>query len=100
MSSGNVELFVVADKAMPWDSVTHYRSALIDHFGHFQFARVSQGRYLLRIAPEENSETAKTYAPCWYKGHERSDSADVVLVERKDVVVDVKLMKNGETVKR
>jgi hypothetical protein len=98
LSSGRAELFEVKDKAMPWDSVTHFRSAIIDHFGHFQFSRVGSGKYLMRIAPDEEAEVAKSYAPCWFDGHERSDSADLVEVAKSDKNLEVRLVRKNREI--
>jgi hypothetical protein len=99
LHGGSAELFQVSDMAMPWDSVTHYRSAIIDHYGHFQFPRVRAGNYLLRVAPDGTSETAKTFSPSWYDRHETSDSCELIIISNGDVNLDVHLVKSREIAK-
>jgi hypothetical protein len=92
LNDGQAELFEVADRSMPWDSVKHYRSAVIDHYGHFRFAGVASGRYLLRVSPAEHSETAKRYQPTWFEKHTTSDSCNVIGVKKEDVRVEMVLV--------
>ncbi len=94
LNRGSAELFQVADKVMPWDSVTHYRSAIIDNFGHFQFSRVGAGNYLLRIAPEESSEAAKNFLPSWFDRYATSDSCTRITLGNKDVNAEVHLVQS------
>jgi len=89
---GTAELFKVSDKTLPWDSVGHYSSAIIDNYGHFQFSRVRNGKYLLRTSPEKNSDAASCYLSTWFDRHERSDSADLIIVERGDINADARLI--------
>jgi hypothetical protein len=90
---GVAGLFQVNDKTMPWDSVEYYRSAVIDNSGHFQFSKVNSGHYLLRISPEQNSETAAKFLPAWFDRHESSDSCQLITINRGDVNIDAHLLK-------
>lgn len=96
---GTAVLFQVSDKAMPWDSATHYRSAIIDNKGQYHFSNVETGKYLLRIAPDENSEAAKKFLPSWFDQHENPDSCHLIIIENESENADVHLMKNGGKVK-
>jgi hypothetical protein len=96
---GSAELFQVTDNVMPWDSATHYRSAIIDNYGHFQFTKVRAGKYLLRITPEENSETAKKFLPSWFDQHEKSDSCNLIILQTADLYTDVHLVAKSEEIK-
>ncbi|MEI7724787.1 MAG: hypothetical protein WCK09_06755 [Bacteroidota bacterium] len=93
---GTAVLFRVADKSMPWDSASHYRTAMIDVNGHYQFPKVESGKYLLRIAPDENSEAAKTFRPSWFDQHENPDSCHLIIVENDDENADVHLMSKSK----
>jgi hypothetical protein len=93
---GMAVLFRVTDITMPWDSATHYRSALIDEYGHFQFAKVGEGKYILRITPDEHSETAKKFLPSWYDRHKTSDSCNLITIENNDVNTEVHLVLKDE----
>jgi hypothetical protein len=89
---GNAELFRVSDHTLPWDSVTHYRSAAIDEYGHFQFFKVEEGRYLVRIAPEAGSAASKKFQATFYDSCERSDSATLIEVITGDLNLNVRLI--------
>ncbi len=89
---GTAMLFEVADKTMAWDSVSYFRSAIIDDYGHFQFSHVRDGNYILRIAPERNSEAAKKFLPSWFDRCEKSDSCLVIHVNTSDVNVEAHLI--------
>jgi len=93
---GTAVLFKVSDKAMPWDSATHYRSVMIDDNGHYQFPKVGTGKYLLRITPDGNSEAANQFLPSWYDQHETSDSCHLIIINDEDVNADVHLMQKDE----
>ena len=97
---GSAELFQVADKAMPWDSATLYRSAIIDNYGHFQFSRIKTGKFILLISPEINSESEKKFLPSWYNQHEGSDSCSMILINGDDVNIEVHLVEKGEAAKK
>jgi hypothetical protein len=85
-------LFQVSDKQLPWDSATHYRSANIDGNGHYTFPKVVPGKYLLRIAPDEKSESAQKYLPSWFEQYSASDSCHLIIVDFEDVNADVHLI--------
>lgn len=93
---GTAVLFKVSDKTMPWDSATHYRSVMIDDDGHYQFPKVGDGKYLLRITPDGNSETAKKFLPSWFDQHENSDSCPLIIINSEDVNADVHLIAKDE----
>ena len=93
LSAGSAALFRVEDKAMPWDSVTHFRSANIDRYGHFQFSGVPEANYLLRIAPDRNSETGRNYMPTWFDRHETADSCRLIIMHGSDINLDPCLLK-------
>jgi hypothetical protein len=92
LCNGTAVLFQVSDKTMPWDSVTHYRSAVVDNYGHFQFPQVKKGKYILRIAPEEFSESASNFLPSWFDQHEKSDSCNLIIIINEDIYADVHLI--------
>jgi hypothetical protein len=96
---GIAVLFLVGDKLQPWDSVTHYRSSMVDENGNFKFPNVEPGTYLLRIAPEHNSEASKKFMPSWFDQHEHPDSSHVIHIVTDDVNADVHLMDKGEGAK-
>jgi len=96
---GTAVLFKVTDKAMPLDSVSQYRSALIDNNGLYQFSRVENGKYLLRIVPDGNSEAARKFLPSWFDQHTNSDSCHLIIINQEDVNADVHLRRNSEKVK-
>lgn len=89
---GNAVLFRVDDKVMPWDSAIHYRSAMIDDHGRYQFPKVEPGKYLLRISPDENSEVARKFMPSWFDQHENPDSCHLIIIENDDIDADVHLI--------
>jgi hypothetical protein len=89
---GVAVLFRVGDKVMPWDSVNHYQSTMIDIDGYYQFSHVEPGTYLLRIAPEEISETSKKFLPSWFDQHENPDSSHVIIISSDDIKADVHLI--------
>ena len=93
---GTAVLFKVADQVMPWDSVSRYRSAMIDDNGHYQFSHVEAGKYLLRISPDGNSEAAVKFLPSWFDQHDNSDSCHLIIVNKEDVNADVHLISNSE----
>ncbi len=93
LTQGTSVLFEVADQAMPWDSVTYYRSAKVDHYGHFQFTKVDAGRYLMRVDPGGNSELASAYLPTWFDRHAAADSGRLIMINRGDVNLDAHLLK-------
>jgi RNA polymerase sigma factor (sigma-70 family) len=95
LDGGSAGLFKVADKTLPWDSVSHYRSAIIDHSGHFQFSQVREGNYLLRVAPDEDSEAASGYEASWFDSRETSDSSEVIVVKGGDVNLEVRLVRSS-----
>ena len=91
LAGGSGELFRVNDRSMPWDSVEHARSAFIDPNGHFLFARIRPGNYILRIAPERNSAQGSSFTPTWHNLKADSDSCDLIRVDKKDVTLEVYL---------
>jgi hypothetical protein len=94
---GTAVLFKVADKSMPWDSATQYRSAAIDDKGHYQFPEVEHGKYLLCITPVGNSEASKKFLPSWFDQHANSDSCHLIVIDDADVDADVHLMEKGNS---
>ncbi len=92
LCGGTAVLFQVSDKQLPWDSATHYRSANIDGNGHYTFPKVVPGKYLLRIAPDEKSESAQKYLPSWFEQYSASDSCHLIIVDFEDVNADVHLI--------
>ena len=92
LSRGVAVLFRVDDRLKPWDSVSHYRSALIDDKGYYKFSGVDPGTYLLRIAPEESSELSKHYLPSWFDQHENPDSSHTIVISADDFRADVHLL--------
>lgn len=92
---GTAFLFIVKDKVAPFDSVEHYRSAVIDEQGFYSFPRITNGRYLLRISPAEGSEVTENYQASWFDQHESPDSAHLVIVGAGDVNADVHLLKKN-----
>ena len=99
LERGTGVLFEVSDKVMPWDSVSYYRSAVVDERGHFQFSRVAEGKYLLRVEPEPGSEIIRIYFPTWHDQHETSDSCSLLIVDRQDITVEMRLKARVEAVK-
>ena len=95
LKGGMADLFSLADSALPWDSVTHYRSAYINPTGHFRFPRVKQGRYLLRVAPASEVDPSGRFDPAWLGGQSSSDSAAPVSVGDQDVMVEVRLLRHS-----
>jgi hypothetical protein len=95
LNRGTAILFRVVDKAIPWDSAAHYRSAIIGTNGLYQFRKVEPGKYLLRIAPEANSDDAEKFQPSWFDQHETPDSCHLIIVNNGDVNADVHLIANG-----
>ncbi len=93
---GTAVLFSVSDKAVPWDSAAYYRSAIVDVNGHFQFPGIKPGKYLLRVAPEGNSETARKFSSSWYDQHVYSGSGHLIIISGNDVNADVHLVKKRE----
>lgn len=96
LNDGTAGLFRVADQALPWDSVSHYRSSVVDTKGHFQFSRVRPGRYLLRVAPAQGSREAETFLPTWFSRYEGSDSCDVITISGADCSADIVLLKKQD----
>lgn len=96
---GIAVLFRVGDKIQPWDSVNHYRSAMIDGNGYYNFSQVEPGTYLMRIAPEERSETAKLFLSSWFDQHENPDSSHVIIISSDDVNADVHLIAKSQVTK-
>ncbi|MCX6304864.1 MAG: hypothetical protein NT040_07840 [Bacteroidetes bacterium] len=92
LHNGSAELFEVADNTIPWDSATHYRSAIIDNYGHFRFAKIRPGKYMLRIAPDRNSEPAKNFLPAWYEQCEDADSCKLIIISNQDISLEVHLI--------
>ncbi|MFZ4521668.1 MAG: hypothetical protein ACOYNC_08185 [Bacteroidales bacterium] len=92
LHSGSAELFQVDDKTMPWDSATYYRSAIIESSGDFQFTKIAAGNYILRIAPERNSETAGSFQPSWFENCTEPDSCRLIEIRKGDVNVEAHLM--------
>ncbi len=99
LHNGIADLFLVSDKALPWDSVAHARSAMVDNFGHFQFSNIGSGNYLLRITPDKTSGESDKYLPSWYEQDEKSDSCQLIRINEKDVIVEIHLIEKTETVK-
>lgn len=99
LSKGIAVLFRVDDRLKPWDSVNHYRSALIDDRGCYQFSGVEPGTYLLRIAPEESSELSKYFLPSWFDQHENPDSSHAIVISSDDFRADVHLMSRNSGIR-
>ena len=99
LCKGTAVLFKVTDKAMPWDSVTQYRSSVIDNDGRYQFSKVENGQYLLRIVPEGNTEASVRFQPSWYDQHGNSDSCHLIILNKEDINADVHLMMKSENTK-
>jgi hypothetical protein len=89
---GTAYLFKVEDKAKPFDSVRHYRSAIVDDEGSYKFVNIAPGNYLLRIVPEIKSPRYKKYQPSWFDQHESPDEAHLIQVKSEDLFVDVHLL--------
>jgi len=94
---GIAVLFRVGDKAMPWDTLKHCNSAIIDDNGFYKFSRVEPGIYLLRISPEERSENLKAFLPSWFDQHDNPDSSHTIIITAEDVRADVHLISRSET---
>lgn len=92
LTRGIAGLFQVADKVMPWDSVTQCRTELVDRHGHFQFSGIGKGLYILRVAPEEGSEQAEKFQPTWFDRSQNQDSCRLITVSGKDINAEVHLM--------
>lgn len=88
---GTAILFRVEDKKPPYDSLKDYNKVLIDENGYFHFPDVEPGRYLLRVEPEMNSESALKFVPSWFDLHEESVELDLIVVSSEDVNADVHL---------
>lgn len=95
LTSGRVELFILNDRTLPWDSLEHSRSAYIDRTGHFQLARLKPGNYLLRAAPEAGTGEAERFSATWYDGSTSSDSCRIICIDDHDVTVDISLRPNA-----
>ncbi|HNY02971.1 MAG TPA: hypothetical protein PKG48_10310 [Bacteroidales bacterium] len=93
MKQGTATLFRSEDLAMPWDSLTYQRSAVVDEYGHFRFFRVPEGNYLVRLTPDPVSEAAKSYLPSWYDRSEVSDSAKRITIAGNNLTIEVHLKK-------
>jgi len=91
MTQGTATLFRSSDQALPWDSLRYQRSALVDRYGHFRFANIPQGVYLLRLTPDPLSDAAQTYLPTWYDRCEFSDSCRRIFLKEGDMTLDVYL---------
>jgi hypothetical protein len=94
LKGGVATLFESTDKTLPWDSLEYSRSDNIDEFGHFRFARLKPGRYLLHIAPADDRSGKNKYLPTWYKGLDKSDSARVLSIENRDLTIEIYLLRN------
>jgi len=53
---------------------------------------VVPGKYLLRIAPDENSEYAKKFLPTWFDHFPSPEGSQVIIVNAYDVNADVHLL--------
>jgi hypothetical protein len=93
---GTAVLFVVPDKSSPLDSVYYYRSAMIDENGYYQFKKVRPGKYLLRIAPPENSEDAKRFLPTWFDHSSEPGGSNIIVISDDEVNADVHLLIKSE----
>ncbi len=91
MQQGTATLFISADRALPWDSLTFQRSAIIDRYGHFRFPRVPEGNYVLRIAPDPLSEEGRKFLASWYDRCEVSDSCRRFSLSDRDLTLEVHL---------
>jgi hypothetical protein len=69
------------------------RSAVIDGNGCFRFPNIAPGKYLLRISPEPNSETARKFQPSWYDQDDDQEKAQMVIMGSRDMDADVHLLK-------
>ena len=92
---GTAILFKVEDKAVPLDSIDHYRTVTIDNNGYFQFPRVETGRYLIRILPNASSEAAEKFQPSWFDQHTNPHESDLIIISSDDVNADVHLTQNS-----
>ncbi|MCX6268173.1 MAG: hypothetical protein NTW16_12570 [Bacteroidetes bacterium] len=97
LRNGSAELYQVTDKTLPWDSVTHYHTSVIDNYGHFQFSKVGEGKYLLHIVPDGKSQMSTGYISSWFDRCENSDSCNVIIINRADKNLEVHLVKNSKT---
>lgn len=93
---GTAVLFSVADHTSPLDSVNYYRSAMIDENGYYMFKQVVPGKYLLRIAPVENSGIAKKFLPTWYDHFPEPDESHLIIITTDDFIADVHLVRKGD----
>jgi hypothetical protein len=92
LHNGIADLFCVSDNTLPWDSVAYSRSAMIDNYGHFQFSNIGSGNYLLRITPDKTTGESDKYLPSWYEHDEKSDSCKLIVIDGKDVNVEIQLI--------
>jgi hypothetical protein len=72
---------------------------MINDNGRYRFPKVEPGKYLLRIAPDENSEAAKTFMPSWFDQHENPDSCHLIILGNEDEKADVHLMSKAKMAK-
>ena len=99
LCKGTAVLFIIADKRSTLDSVSHYRSAIIDENGFYQFNQVKPGKYLLRVAPVENSEYSKKFLPTWFDHYPEPGEPGIIIISNEDVKADVHLLIRSEIAK-
>lgn len=92
LTSGTAILFRLDDHATPWDSLKHYRSALIGPSGTFKFDGVGKGKYLLRVEPDAEKGQEPAFKPSWYDTHEEPAESNVITISDGDVSADVHLV--------
>jgi hypothetical protein len=96
LKEGSAMLFLTNDKSMPWDSLSHACSAVVDRSGHFRFSRIRPGRYLLRVSPGQGSQESGSFLPTWFERRDKPDSCDVLILAGDNRYVDVFLMVKPE----
>ncbi len=89
---GTAFLFRINDKTKPFDSLEHFRSAVVNDQGFFRFQDISEGKFLLRVSPDGESAMGQKYHASWHVQHSSPDSAHIVVVGPQDVCADVHLV--------
>jgi len=92
LSRGTAYLFKVEDRSIPYDSVRHYSSAIVNDNGSYKFINVKPGKYLLRVVPESTAFSNKNYKPSWYDQHEYTGEAHLIELKSDDLEIDVHLV--------
>jgi hypothetical protein len=93
LCKGTAYLYKVIDKAEPVDSGLGkpVQTVRVDMKGFYQFTGISQGNYVIKVAPDSGSEAIRNFLPSFYDQNSEEKKANLVRIGKEDPTIDIHL---------